>query len=304
MKRTAKTLLVATALLAGLAATAVAAPQGVTRYRDTIGSQSANIVTVEMKAGRTGQVVLAGDSVVRDDTTANLIAKQQANGASTLVAAINGGFFNSYYTGAGDSFPDNCPQIYNTIIQNGKVVNAGGVKPVLGFTADGKAMIDKVGFRTMIKLGNGFSVGTWGVNYLYDDPEATMLFTDELTLPVNIPNSSTVVYIKNGTVEKITGGGTTTVPAGTDLLVYNSAVALTEQNRPVPQSGGKRHCLLQCRAPEYGQHQPVEQHGDRRGRRPHPAAGWLGGHRPEPGIHPGQPTAQCIGGPQLCGRHL
>ena len=91
-------------------------------------------------------------------------------------------------------------------------------------------MIDKVGFRTMIKLGNGFSVGTWGVNYLYDDPEATMLFTDELTLPVNIPNSSTVVYIKNGTVEKITGGGTTTVPAGTDLLVYNSAVALTEQN--------------------------------------------------------------------------
>ena len=48
MKRTAKTLLVATALLAGLAATAVAAPQGVTRYRDTIGSQSANIVTVEM----------------------------------------------------------------------------------------------------------------------------------------------------------------------------------------------------------------------------------------------------------------
>ena len=78
MKRTAKTLLVAAALLAGLAATAVAAPQGVTRYRDTIGSQSANIVTVEMKAGRTGQVVLAGDSVVRDDTTANLIAKQQA----------------------------------------------------------------------------------------------------------------------------------------------------------------------------------------------------------------------------------
>ena len=76
MKRIAKTLLVATALLAGLAATAVAAPQGVTRYRDTIGSQSANIVTVEMKAGRTGQVVLAGDSVVRDDTTANLIAKQ------------------------------------------------------------------------------------------------------------------------------------------------------------------------------------------------------------------------------------
>ena len=141
MKRTAKTLLVAAALLAGLAATAVAAPQGVTRYRDTIGSQSANIVTVEMKAGRTGQVVLAGDSVVRDDTTANLIAKQQANGASTLVAAINGGFFNSYYTGAGDSFPDNCPQIYNTIIQNGKVVNAGGAKPVLGFTADGKAMI-------------------------------------------------------------------------------------------------------------------------------------------------------------------
>ncbi len=240
MKRAkqAAAVLLCAVMTAASALPALAAPQGVTSYRDTIGSATANIVSITMQEGRTGQVVTAGDSVVRDDTAANLIAKQQGTGDQT-VAAINGGFFNAYYAaGKEQSFPGNCPQIYNTVIKEGKVVNAGGYKPVLGFGADGKPMIDKVGFHTMIRLGNGFSVGTWGVNYLYDDPEATMLFTDEMTLPVGVPASSTMVFIKDGAVQKITGGGSLTVPAGWDVLVYNSAVAVTEQgHNRFPQVG-------------------------------------------------------------------
>ena len=215
-------------LMLQLAGTALAAPQGATSYRDTIGSGTANLVTIAMPKGRTGKILLSGSSVVQDENAASLVTAQQQQG--NLVAAINGGFFNAYYsTGKAQSYPDNCPQIYNTVIVEGKVVNAGGYKPVLGFTADGAAMIDKVGFRTMIKLGNGFSAGTWGVNYLYTEPDATMLFTDELTLPVAVPQDSTMVFIKDGKVEKITGGGSLTVPQGTDVLVYNSAVALLEQ---------------------------------------------------------------------------
>lgn len=227
----AAALLLCTAMLAATAAPAMAEAGGVTPYRDTIGGGTANLVAVSMREGRTGQIVLAGGSVVEDAAGADLVAAQQNSGEGTVVAAINGGFFNSYYNaGAARAYPGNCPQIYNTVIKDGKVVNAGGYKPVLGFGTDGKPMIDKVGFRTMIKLGNGFSVGTWGVNYLYDEPDATMLFTDELTLPVAVPAASTMVFIKDNAVQKITSGGSLQVPAGTDVLVYNSAVAKEEQD--------------------------------------------------------------------------
>lgn len=226
----AAALLLCAVMLAAAGAPAMAEAGGVTPYRDTIGGRTANLVAVSMGEGRTGQIVLAGNSVVEDATGADLIAAQQNSGEGTVAAAINGGFFNSYYnTSAARSYPGNCPQVYNTVIKGGKVVNAGGYKPVLGFGTDGRPMIDKVGFHTMIKLGNGFSVGTWGVNYLYDDPDATMLFTDEMTLPVEVPAASTMVFIKDGAVQKITGGGSLLVPAGTDVLVYNSKVAAEEQ---------------------------------------------------------------------------
>lgn len=230
MKKAGFSVLFGVMLASCIATSAAAAPQGVTSYKDKIGGATADIVTVSMTPGRTGEIVLANESVVCDDTAANLIAKKKNDPNGSIVAAINGGFFNSYYkTSSAQTFPANCPQIYNTVIRDGKVANAGGFKPVLGFTTSGKPMIDKVGFKSMIKLGNGFSVGTWGANYLYTDPEAAMLFTDEMTLPVNVPNSSTMVFITNGVVEKITGGGQLNVPLGTDVLVYNSAAATTEQ---------------------------------------------------------------------------
>lgn len=217
-------------LTAGFVMPASAAPAGVTSFTAKIGNGTAKLVTIQMKEGRTGEIALAGSSVVEDDSAQNLVSgkKQQKN--TQLVAAVNGGFFNSYYNASkGLSYPGNCPRIYNTIMREGKVVNAGGAKPVLGFTSDGKAMIDKVGFKVQVRLSSGFPVGTWGVNYLYQEDSALMLFTSELTRPVQIPEASTMVFLKDGKVEKITGGGSLSVPYGTDVLVYNKAVAELER---------------------------------------------------------------------------
>lgn len=85
------------------------------------------------------------------------------------VAAVNGGFFNSYYTGAGTSFPGNCPIIYGAVTKNGEIANAGGANNAIGFTYDGKVLIDRVTFQTTAVVSGKVNASVWGVNKLYDD---------------------------------------------------------------------------------------------------------------------------------------
>lgn len=205
-----------------------AATDGVTVWSDQIGGSTAKIVSIQMKQGRTGEIMLANDSVVSTTSGADLVSSKNAQANTRVVAAVNGGFFNAYTSGT-PSYPSNCPTIFHSIVTNGKLILAGGQRPVLGFTADGTPMIDRVKFLSSVKLGNGFACGNWGINYYYDDPEAIMLFNDHLTLPVTIPSSSTMVFIQNKRVTKIMPGEKLWVPKDTDVLVYNSAIAEIEK---------------------------------------------------------------------------
>ncbi len=227
LKSRAAGLLLAAAMCASLLAVpASAAGTGVTAWNDTIGGKSAQVVGVEMRPGRTGVVSLANNSVVEAVPAKSLIAAENAKG-HTVVAAINGGFFNSYTKGAA-VYPDNCPLIMNAVVKDGMLVHSGNTA-TLGFTADGKAMVDWVTLKYQIKLGNGFTVGgDWGMNAYLTDPWAIMLFDEHLTLPVNVPASSTMFYIQNGQVTRVVPGSSITVPAGTHVLVYNSAVYAEE----------------------------------------------------------------------------
>lgn len=226
--RTAGLLLAAAMCASLLAVPASAAGTGVTVWNDTIGGKTARIVGVEMKPGRTGVVSLANNSVVEAVPAKNIIAVENAKG-HTVVAAINGGFFDSYTKGAA-AYPDNCPLIMNAVVKDGRLVHSGNTA-TLGFTADGKAMVDWVTLKYQIKLGNGFVVGgDWGVNAYLTDPWAIMLFDEHLTLPVNVPASSTMFYIQNGQVTRVVPGSSITVPAGTHVLVYNSAVYAEERS--------------------------------------------------------------------------
>lgn len=221
-------LLLTIVLAASLLVPHVAAANDVVTWSATISGSTAKLVSIKMGNGRTGEVVLANNSVVSTNTAQALIDSKNAEANTTVVAAINGGFFNAYATGT-PVFPSNCTRIFNTIIEDNKLILAGGGRPTIGFTEDGRVMIDRVKFLSKVKLGNGFSCGNWGVNYYYSDPMAIMLFNEYLTLPVTIPSTSTMVFIQNGRVTQITNGGVLQVPKNTDVLVYNSEIAQVER---------------------------------------------------------------------------
>lgn len=223
LKSRAAGLFLAAAVCASLLAVpASAAEAGVTAWSDAIGGRTAKIVTVDMTPGRTGVVSLANNSVVESAPAKGIIEAENAKG-HTVVAAINGGFFDAYTKGAA-VYPDNCPMIMNAVVKDGVLIHSGNTA-TLGFTAAGKAMVDWVTLTYQIALGNGFTVGgNWGVNTYLSDPWAIMLFDEHLTLPVDVPASSTMFYIQNGQVTQAVPGGSITVPAGTYVLVYNSAV--------------------------------------------------------------------------------
>lgn len=207
-----------------LPAPALAADSGVTVWNDSIGGSSARIVSVSM-AGRTGQISLANNSVVEAAKPQTLIDSVNNQG-SHVVAAVNGGFFNSYTTGA-QVFPTNCAMIADAVVVNRQLVHTGR-SSILGFAADGTPMIDWVTLRAKVELGNGFTPLIWSVNTYENDPGAIMLFDEHLTLPVAIPSSATMFYIRDGKITQSAPGGTITVPAGTQVLVYGSAVMAEE----------------------------------------------------------------------------
>lgn len=231
-------LLAAGALCASMlcAPAAAAAAGDVQVWSSTIGGHSAKVMSVPMPAGRTGQVSLANNSVVDAVGAQTLIDNVNAQPGTHVVAAMNGGFFNSYTSGT-PVFPNSCPAIMDAVITGGKLVHTGR-SSVIGFAADGKPMVDWVTFKASVKLGNGFTPGCWSVNTYESDPEAIMLFDEHLTLPVTIPASSTMFYIQNGVITSAVPGSTITVPAGTYVLVYNAGITSVENGyHRLPQAG-------------------------------------------------------------------
>lgn len=213
-----------------------AAEGDVTTWNDTIGGSSARIVSVPMTPGRTGRLSLANNSVVSAMSAQSHIDAVNAQADTHVVAAINGGFFNSYTAGA-PSFPGKCPEIMDAVVVDGQLVHTGR-SSILGFTAEGKPMVDWVTLRAQVKLGNGFNPLVWSVNTYETDPEAIMLFDEHLTLPVSIPDTSTMFYIQNGRITQALPGSTITVPAGTQVLVYNSGIVSVEQGyHRLPEAG-------------------------------------------------------------------
>lgn len=249
-------LLTAAALCASMLLPAWAsAGNGVSVWSDTIGGSSAKLVSVTMQPGRTGEISLANNSVVEAASVSTLIANKNNQANTHVVAAINGGFFNSYTTGA-QVFPGNCPAVMDGVVVNHKLIHTGR-SATLGFTPDGKAMVDWVEFTSEVRLGNGFTLNfgggatsgvAYGVNTYNSAPEAIMLFNEHLTLPVAIPASSTMVLIQNGVVTSIESGYTLTVPKGMDVLVYNSAAAQFYQSLgQFPQVGMSARVVLSAK---------------------------------------------------------
>lgn len=210
MKRLKSLLCLAMVFL--LAATSLAAEGVVTT---SIAGGNAAVVSM---AGRTGQIALANNSIVEDAPAGNLV--------SGAVAAVNGGFFNSYYNkSAAPAFPDNCPLIHGVIVKDGAVVNSGGKNNAVGITYDGKVLIDRIEVViTAVVTGRG-NATVWGVNRVFGDDTGIMLMTPELTLPFTTAPGATVFTVQNDKITAVAGEGTYTVAPGTKLLIYNRKAA-------------------------------------------------------------------------------
>ena len=98
-------------------------------------ASGSQLVYVDM-TGRTGDVVIGSDGLHTDTAASSMVTGS--------VAAINGGFFNSYYSGAGNIFPSNCAEVYGALVRDGQVLHAGDANNVIGFTYDGKVAINRL----------------------------------------------------------------------------------------------------------------------------------------------------------------
>jgi len=183
--------------------------------------------------GHTGDVALANGSVV-DDIKASMLV-------TGTVAAINGGAFRADYN-KGKIFPTDCPMIYGAITKNGEIINGGGENNAIGFSYDGKVLIDRVKFQTIAKISNQDVVKEvvpiWSVNQFFEDPNAIMLMTPRLTLTFTLPKTSRVFTIRDGRITSIVDGGTFTVESRARLLIYNAdALEQAKQNNTLPLLG-------------------------------------------------------------------
>ncbi|MCB6366471.1 phosphodiester glycosidase family protein [Intestinibacillus massiliensis] len=216
-----------------------AAASGVVTDSPVIGDGAAKLVYITMDGNRTADVALANGSVHSAAASDALVNRVTWDGNSSVVAAVNGGFFNAYYnSGAAQSFPDNCPRIYSTIVKDGVLVNGVGETNMLGVTWDGKPYIDRVKYQATVQVNGTVNVGMWAVNNHYTDAKCISLFTPEFTLPVSAPQGSKVLTIKDGKVAAVSEAGSYKVAAGTNLMVYNAqAVADAQKWNQFPAVG-------------------------------------------------------------------
>ncbi len=185
-----------------------------------IGSSTANLVIVQMGEKRTIDVAL-GSSKLHTDVSANTLINEPAkDNNSSIVASINGGFFNSYYKGA-ISYPNNYPKLYSSIIKDGYVLNGGGEDNYFGITWDGVPYIDRTSFKTEIYT-NSATISPWAVGSYNSDSRAISLLSDKFPYTVTVVNGGTAFVLKNNKIISEAKPGNYVVPTGTSLLVYNS----------------------------------------------------------------------------------
>lgn len=167
----------------------------------------ANTVTVSMHSGVTADVVLAQGSVSKDEAASEIIRSASDGGA--LIAAVNGGFFNAYYDRQSEDGYGKSARCYVNLVKGGRVINGGAgdqTAVYLGFTSDGRALIDEVGVTLYVEH-SGKRYPTWGVNYYYPEPDSLLLFTPEAGADLPVPANAKVAKIVGGRVTEILDSG-------------------------------------------------------------------------------------------------
>lgn len=182
-----------------------------------------NFVEIPMTGTIGAEITLGSGSVNKDMAAAeHMTAASKLKGK--VIASVNGALFNAYYDAKTIlSFPSNCARTYGVIIQNGQSVKGAGTAPLLAFTSDGKALIDRVKVNVSITLRRKDTVGIWGVNDYYTDAASVVLITPECGYSVALQTGAVVVHIKNAAVVSVEENAASAFcAAGEKLVIYNS----------------------------------------------------------------------------------
>ena len=174
--------------------------------------------------GNVGAVFTLGGGSVNKDMSAGEHMTAASKTKGTVIASVNGALFNAYYnTKTALSFPGNCARTYGAIIQNGQSLKGAGTTPMLAFTSDGKALIDRVKVGVSMTLRRRDVVGMWAVNDYYTDATSIVLITPECGYSVPLQAGAVVVHIKNSVVESVDEKAASASCAGDEkLVIYNS----------------------------------------------------------------------------------
>ncbi|MBQ3054847.1 MAG: S-layer homology domain-containing protein [Oscillospiraceae bacterium] len=230
MKRITSALL-ALLLTAALSLTAFAA-DGVDRTTASFGDATATIIYIDMTEENRAIVPLIANDSISTSAPATSIISEATNG--TVVAAINGGFFDSYYdvNSTQTVASGNYPQVFSTILSDGKMICAGGDIAAIGMDYNGDVYLDLVKLSPTITLRGNETVTAQGVNTVSTDPDAIYILTDCFNYPVNIPAASTVVTIQDNIVTSVANGRTAyRNPDDVITLVYGSNAYATAANQ-------------------------------------------------------------------------
>ncbi|MFV0519841.1 MAG: phosphodiester glycosidase family protein [Lachnospirales bacterium] len=189
----------------------------------TVGSASigGNVVTVDMsKANRTLDIALSNGSIHSDSQTSDLVKQPESDGNSTVVAGINGGFFNSYYIGT-PSYPSNYPLVYGSVVKDGNIITGLGTTNAVGVTWDGEILVDRVDYAAELTFNNDFKAGLWAVGSYATDYSAISLLTSDFPYAVTTEKGSKIFSIKDNKIAGVSESGSYTVPENASLLIYN-----------------------------------------------------------------------------------
>ncbi|MDO4539807.1 MAG: phosphodiester glycosidase family protein [Syntrophomonadaceae bacterium] len=148
----------------------------------------AEAVTAQERFGYTGSLA---DIVARYETE---------KPGRTVVAAINGGFFQPIYT-------DERTHIWNNLILERELIHLGDTGSTIGFDRLGNPYMQRLRIDTRAGVnghwdrGNGFIV--WGFNHVYDIPDSVAIFTSAYGEPIPANDFSKAVVIDNKVTELI-----------------------------------------------------------------------------------------------------
>ena len=208
-------LLLALVLLLSTAAFAAA----ITTTTETIGGATAQVVYVTPSANTEIRAIIANGQLGTTAEAEAVIARE----GKKIVAAINGNFYNCWYDRNKplSVMENNYPRIYGAIVTDGKMLNSGA-SVALGIASDGSMKIARATIKGTLTLGRTRIVA-WCVNTSNSDPQACYILTDELALGVDIPESSEIVIVRDGTVEDVQSGcANFRTPSGAVAMVLNS----------------------------------------------------------------------------------